>query len=123
MAQGGPVGLNDPLDHPANQDRIGATRFVLLDHRQSRLERRAIGRALAAPDRFLPRGRKAGGEIAWLDNGNADAGAAQLHPQRFTVALESEFGGAIHALERNGDQARDGADDDDVGALAGAKMG
>src|ERR1700731_4938904 len=88
MAQGGPVGLNDPLDHPANQDRIGAPRFVLLDPRQTRLERRAIGRALAAPDRFLPRGRKAGGEITWLDNGNADAGAAQLHPQRFTVALE-----------------------------------
>jgi hypothetical protein len=123
MAQGGPVGLNNLPDRPANQDRIGAVLFILLDHGERRLEIRTIGGVFTALGRQLPRGGKAGCEIARLDDCDADSGTAQLHAQRFAIALEREFGGAVHALEWNGDQARDRADDDDVGALPDAQMG
>src|SRR5580698_806619 len=101
------------LDHDGHLVRWNPVRLVAL-HDADRLGGGfAVGDIVRGRTDPTPALREIRPDVARLDQAYLNAERCDLVGQRLAVALERELAGAVEGLEREADDATDGADEDD----------
>ncbi len=108
--------LSEETNDPARENiRLGTSGLVSSHRLEGPGARHSIGVALARRHLTTSLG-ELGAKVAGLEQGHTDAEGAQLTGQCLRVALERELARAVVRLERQADDAANGADDDHASA-------